>query len=31
MSALDRFIERLNHQPVLWSLGLGVTVYFGVF
>ena len=31
MSVLDRFIERLNHQPVLWSLGLGLTVYFCSF
>ena len=31
MTALDKFIERLNHRPILWSLGLGVTVYFCAF
>ena len=31
MSALNRFIERLNRNPVLWSLGLGVLVYFCAF
>ena len=31
MIALDKFIERLNHKPVLWSLGLGATVYFCAF
>ena len=31
MTALDKFIERLNHKPVLWSLGLGATVYFCAF
>lgn len=31
MSALNRFIERLNQKPILWSLGLGVTVYFCAF
>ena len=28
MPALDKFIERLNQKPILWSLGLAVTVYF---
>ena len=31
MSALNRFIERLNRNPILWSLGLGVLVYFCAF
>ena len=31
MSALDKFIERLNHRPIFWSLGLGVLVYFCAF
>jgi len=31
MTALDKFIARLNHRPILWSLGLGVTVYFCAF
>ena len=31
MSALDKFIERLDRNPVLWSLGLGATVYFCAF
>ena len=31
MIALNRFIERLNRSPVLWSLGLGVIVYFCAF
>jgi len=31
MTALDRFIERLNHNPILWSLGLGISVYFCAF
>ena len=31
MTALDRFIERLNHNPILWSLGLGVTIYLCAF
>jgi len=31
MTALDKFIERLNCNPVLWSLGLGVLVYFCAF
>jgi len=28
---LDKFIERLNQKPILWSLGLGVLVYFCAF
>ena len=31
MCALDKFIERLNQKPILWSLGLAVTVYFCAF
>ena len=31
MTALDRLIERLNHNPILWSLGLGISVYFCAF
>ena len=31
MIALDRFIERLNRNPILWSLGLGISVYFCAF
>jgi len=31
MSALNRFIERSNRNPILWSLGLGVLVYFCAF
>ena len=31
MAALDKLIERLNCNPVLWSLGLGVLVYFCAF
>ncbi|MDA7749474.1 hypothetical protein N8913_04130 [Litoricola sp.] len=31
MTALDRFIERLNRNPILWSLGLGIGVYFCAF
>ena len=31
MTALDRFIERLNRNPILWSLGLGISVYFCAF
>ena len=31
MPALDKFIERLNQKPILWSLGLGVTVYCCAF
>ena len=31
MTTLDKFIERLNRKPILWSLGLGVTVYFCAF
>ena len=31
MTALNKFIERLNHRPILWSLGLGVIVYFCAF
>ena len=31
MPALDKFIERLNQKPILWSLGLGVVVYFCAF
>lgn len=31
MTALDRFIERLNRNPILWSLGLGISVYLCAF
>lgn len=31
MLALDKFIERLNHRPILWSLGLDVLIYFCAF
>ena len=31
MTALDRLIERLNRNPILWSLGLGISVYFCAF
>ena len=31
MTALDNFIERLNARPILWTLGLGVTIYFLAF
>lgn len=31
MTALDKFIEHLNQKPILWSLGLGATVYFCAF
>ena len=31
MAALDKFIERLNRNPVLWSLVLGVLSYFCAF
>ena len=31
MTVLDKFIERLNQKPILWSLGLGATVYFCAF
>ena len=31
MTASDKFIERLNQKPILWSLGLGVLVYFCAF
>ena len=31
MTASDKFIERLNPKPILWSLGLGVLVYFCAF
>ena len=31
MTALDKFIERLNRNPILWSLGLGISVYFCAF
>ena len=31
MTALDRFIERLNHKPILWTVGLGLIVYFCAF
>ena len=31
MSALNRFIERLNRHPILWSLGLGISIYFCAF
>ena len=31
MIVLDKFIERLNQNPILWSLGLGVTIYFCAF
>ena len=31
MTALDKFIERLNRNPILWSLGLGILVYFCAF
>ena len=31
MTALNKFIARLNHRPILWSLGLGVIVYFCAF
>ena len=31
MSALNRFIERLNRNPVWWSLGLGALSYFCAF
>jgi hypothetical protein len=31
MVVLDKFIERLNYKLILWSLGLGATVYFCAF
>jgi hypothetical protein len=31
MNALDKFIERLNRNPIVWSLGLGISVYFCAF
>ena len=31
MSALDKFTSRLNASPIMWTLGLGVTVYFCAF
>jgi len=31
MTALDRYIERLNRNPILWSLGLGISIYFCAF
>ena len=31
MIALDRFIQRLNGNPILWSMGLGISVYFCAF
>lgn len=31
MIALDKFTSRLNASPILWTLGLGVTVYFCAF
>ena len=31
MTALVKFIERLNRHPILWSLGLGISVYFCAF
>lgn len=31
MSTLNRFIERLNRNPIVWSLGLGISVYFCAF
>ena len=31
MIALARFIERLNRKPILWTIGLGLTVYFCAF
>ena len=31
MIALDKFTSRLNASPIIWTLGLGVTVYFCAF
>lgn len=31
MIVLDKLIVWLNNRPILWSLGLGVTVYFCAF
>lgn len=31
MTALDKFTSRLNASPIMWTLGLGVTVYFCAF
>ena len=31
MTVLDKFTSRLNASPIIWTLGLGVTVYFCAF
>ena len=31
MIALDKFTSRLNASPIIWTLGLGMTVYFCAF
>lgn len=31
MTALDKFTARLNTSPIIWTLGLGVIVYFCAF
>ena len=31
MIAFDEFTSRLNASPIIWTLGLGVTVYFCAF
>ena len=31
MSALDKFIERLNRKPILWTVSLGLIVYCCAF
>jgi hypothetical protein len=31
MTTLDKFIARLNQKPMLWTLALGLIVYFCAF
>ena len=31
MSALDKFIERLNRKPILWTVSLGLIIYCCAF
>ena len=31
MNAMDRFIERLNQKPILWTVTLGLIVYCCAF
>ena len=29
--ALERFIKKLNDRPIIWTLSLGITIYFCAF